>query len=212
MLLISDIHRRKTDVVVKDHRSSDFDMVWIGGDLAEKGVPEERIRQNLEELSSLAPVYFVWGNNDYEGAAAAMESVLKEFGVTILRNSSVEFQEEGGSWTLAGVDDLTMGRPSFTRIEDGLSDIAVLLSHNPDAVRWFQTGRFTCAVSGHTHGGQIRLGPFGIAERGGWKYRNGMRLFISEGYGTTRLPLRLGTRSEYHILHICTDEQKVFKS
>ncbi|WP_370314234.1 hypothetical protein [Guptibacillus hwajinpoensis] len=54
-------------------------------------------------------------------------------------------------------------------------------------------------LSGHTHGGQIRLFGWGIREKGGIKNINGTTVVISNGYGTTTLPLRLMAPAESHI-------------
>ncbi|TMW73627.1 metallophosphoesterase [Alteribacter natronophilus] len=211
VLFISDIHRRSVKSLVRDLEQGHTDMVWIAGDLAEKGVPRQRIETNIRLLKRLAPVIFVWGNNDYEWPSDALEKLLKENGVQILKDDCLIFEEEYGTWCLAGTDDLTSGQPDFPLLNSKLTGYAVLLAHNPETVNSFAPGTFRYALTGHTHGGQIRLGPFGIAERGGWKYRNGTRLLISEGFGTTRLPFRLGTRSECHMIRICTDEQTISK-
>ena len=41
-------------------------LVIIGGDLAESGVPLQRIKENILKLKKLGPIFFVWGNNDHE--------------------------------------------------------------------------------------------------------------------------------------------------
>ena len=68
IFFISDIHRRRIDErLLKKVRSLGLiDIVIIGGDLAEGGVPLSTIDQNVERLSQLAPLFFIWGNNDRE--------------------------------------------------------------------------------------------------------------------------------------------------
>ncbi|WP_183163697.1 metallophosphoesterase [Alteribacter keqinensis] len=200
ILFISDIHRRQLKPGFFRTFSKTPDMVWIGGDLAERGVNEKTLKHNLKVLSSIAPVYFVFGNNDYEWPEASFTRILHQFNVTILKNSAVTFKD---TWTLSGIDDMNRGIPEFETALKGSRGPVILLSHNPEAA-WAVSGfdKVVCVVSGHTHGGQIRLGPFGIAEKAGWTLKGGKPVFISSGYGTTQIPLRLGTKAECHVLRI----------
>ena len=64
----------------------------IGGDLLEGGVPLLRARQNIQKLKTLGPVYFVWGNNDYEVSQVQLKQMLKDEGVITLKTSmSLQF-------------------------------------------------------------------------------------------------------------------------
>jgi uncharacterized protein len=60
----------------------------------------------------------------------------------------------------------------------------------------------TVMLAGHTHGGQIRIGRFGLLEKGSFQTNSNRTKLISNGYGTTKLPLRLGAPSECHVLTI----------
>ncbi|OKO95168.1 Phosphoesterase [Geobacillus proteiniphilus] len=66
IFFISDIHRRTVCAQMLETVKGKADFVLIGGDLAEKGVPAARVRENVRRLRSVAHVYFVWGNNDDE--------------------------------------------------------------------------------------------------------------------------------------------------
>ena len=66
MFFISDIHRRIVSESIIEEVSGKVDVVIIGGDLLEKGVPMERVKENIKKLKKLGPILFVWGNNDYE--------------------------------------------------------------------------------------------------------------------------------------------------
>ena len=56
-------------------------------------------------------------------------------------------------------------------------------------------------LSGHTHGGQIHLFGFRPYERGRLKRENDLTILISNGYGTTGVPLRLGAKAETHLIN-----------
>ncbi|MFP3813646.1 serine/threonine protein phosphatase, partial [Bacillus sp. SIMBA_005] len=57
-------------------------------------------------------------------------------------------------------------------------------------------------IGGHLHGGQIRVGPYGVHPQGSYRQREGVMTLVSNGYGTTLLPLRLGAKPECHIIDI----------
>ena len=57
-------------------------------------------------------------------------------------------------------------------------------------------------LAGHTHGGQIRIGKYGLQEKGSFRMKQGRAKLISNGYGTSTLPLRLGAAPECHVIEI----------
>jgi predicted MPP superfamily phosphohydrolase len=201
LFFISDVHRRIIhDSVIE--KASTANIVIIGGDLAEKGVPIERVKENLLKLTKIAPVYFVWGNNDYELNMKELSAAINNCGVEIINNSCVSIEQGGKKIDIAGVDDLSLKKDNLEQaLSDSHSPCKILISHNPDIVKKMkEKDDISLVVSGHTHGGQIRLGPFGIAKRGGWYAEGTYQLFISNGYGTRHLPLRLGAESETNLI------------
>ncbi len=203
VFFITDIHRRKLNAPFFKTLRGQVDMVWIGGDLLEKGVSAEQLKENLTILNKIGKIFFVWGNNDYEWPQSELTKLFEDHEVTVLKNQCYPFSEYGDVWTLAGVDDLSTGELDYEKTIQGAAGPCILLSHNPDIVNELPSFmNIVYLLSGHTHGGQIRLGPFGIAEKGGWKRKNDIPMLISHGYGTTKLPLRLGTEAEAHLINI----------
>lgn len=201
IFFISDIHRRTiTDAIINNVKNK-ADIVVIGGDLAEKDVPFARISENLEKLTTIAPVFFIWGNNDYEVDLQHLEEVFSKYGITELKND-VYFMENDHI-ALIGVDDLTQELPPLELVFDiaGKNIFRILLSHNPDiSNRLPENNRISLILSGHTHGGQIRIFGFGPYEIGQIKEKNGITQLISNGYGTSLFPLRLGAKAETHLI------------
>lgn len=204
VFFISDIHRRIISDKIIEKVSGKADIVIIGGDLTEKGVPMKRVQKNIEKLKSLGPVYFVWGNNDYEIDFHDLDALLLERGVKVLDNTAVTFESERGEKiSLLGVDDLNQDRD---RIDLALMDaeknsFKILACHYPSIVdKILPEYEIRLVLSGHTHGGQIHLLGYSPYERGTLKKGKNTTILISNGYGTTAVPLRLGAPAECHLL------------
>jgi hypothetical protein len=187
------------------------DLVCLGGDL---------VNHYIEELSLLEPAlarlraplgtFAVPGNHDYQepGRLGGWAERLEAYGVQVLMNRGVRLSHAGSALWLCGVDDLTEGEP---RLDEALSgrragEPSILLSHHPDLFQESSAREVDLQLSGHTHGGQIRL--FGWAplhhSRFGWTdglyARAASRLFVGRGAGVTALPVRVGTRAEITLL------------
>ncbi|WP_285766334.1 metallophosphoesterase [Peribacillus sp. SI8-4] len=203
IFFISDLHRRIiSDQLIEGARGS-VDLVIIGGDIREGGVPLERVENNLLKLKELGPLYFVWGNNDYEGDYHALDATLLKHGVKILDNTAVSFESPTGSEiAILGIDDITEERD---RLDLALSDCGnepfrILVSHNPLIKEQLTPEhRISLVLAGHTHGGQIRILGYGPYQLGGIKKEGNCLYMTSNGYGTSAVPLRLEARPETHL-------------
>ncbi|MFT4413126.1 metallophosphoesterase [Fredinandcohnia humi] len=211
IFFISDIHKRVISKKIIQEVKGKADIVVIGGDLAEKGVPFERIEKNLILLKEIAPSYFVWGNNDYEVDYHALDSLMLSMGIKILDNTTVLFESgEGDKVALLGVDDLMAGR---SRLDLALLDVGdeeafrILVSHDPRIKqKILPEHKIRLLLAGHTHGGQIRFFNFGMYKKGGVEQMNDTTILISNGYGTTSVPLRLGAPPETHLITLQSTE------
>nr|WP_246055354.1 metallophosphoesterase [Pseudalkalibacillus caeni] len=201
LYFISDIHWRKVSLSMVEQLKGKVDLMVIGGDLAEKRVPYERIEHNLRLLASVAPVFFVWGNNDYELDVQKLDACIRGAGIRQLVNETVCFKKNGDNLLFVGVDDHTQDRDRLDQALKGTGEgYRILLTHNPDIIQNIKTKhQIGLILSGHTHGGQIRIFGWGLREKGGIKQVGESVLVISNGYGTTTLPLRLGAPAETHL-------------
>ncbi|MFC7365649.1 MULTISPECIES: metallophosphoesterase [Bhargavaea] len=204
ILFISDIHRRRVSRKLIRKAGGPFDAVVIGGDLAEGGVPESRIRLNIRRLSALGPLFYVWGNNDREVGEALIRSVISDEGGTVLDNESAELMAGPIRWMLVGTDDETSSNvdvdQAFRNVRRG--DAVIFVSHSPSVFRMLGSRDPEVRMAGHTHGGQIRLGRFGMLEKGFFRSDNGKVELVSNGYGTSLVPLRLGAPAECHVIRL----------
>lgn len=204
IFFISDIHRRKVSETLLNKVVGKADIVIIGGDLAEKGVSFERISENIDALKAIGPTYFVWGNNDYETDYHRLDSLLLQKGVKILDNTAVNFESRSGEKiSLLGVDDMSEDRDrlDMALFDAGDSSFNILACHNPRIVKKIKKEHnIRFVLTGHTHGGQIRILNFGFYEKGKLSDNGSYKLLISNGYGTTGVPLRLGANPETHLI------------
>ncbi|MCM3566761.1 metallophosphoesterase [Neobacillus mesonae] len=206
IFFISDIHRRTISDKIINEVQGKTDIVIIGGDLMEKGVSFKKAKTNLRKLREIGPVYFVWGNNDYEIDNQRLEKIMNSMEIKVLRNTAVTFESEmGEKWALLGVDEVGNERD---RLDLALKDaeesnFKILASHYPDIVEKIKPENgIRLVLSGHTHGGQIHILGYSPQKRGCVKQLNNATLLISNGYGTTAVPLRLGAPAECHLISI----------
>jgi predicted MPP superfamily phosphohydrolase len=212
IFFISDIHQRElSDELLNKLENKKIDLIIVGGDLAEKNVPDSRIDENLKKLSRLGSTFFVWGNNDYEVNQDFLFSVLKKHGVVPLRNESFLYKSENQLINLVGVDDIKEGDEDYEGSINGLDTdyLTILISHNPKVHKKVDTKHgIDLILSGHTHGGQIRIGPIARYELGKTGNVNGTDFLISNGYGTSKVPLRLSASPEAHFIQCIPFQEK----
>lgn len=205
IFFISDIHRRYIDPTMMKRLKNEVDLVIIGGDLLEKGVPFHRVESNIQALKSLGSVYFVWGNNDHENGLNELMRIFEKYDVRMLKNEAMLMKHQLTEWTLIGVDDLNTGHIDINGALKGKKETGfrLLVSHNPRVMEHIQgEHNISLVLSGHTHGGQIRILGFGPYEKGKVHVHYGITQIVSNGYGTTGIPLRLGAKPETHYIVI----------
>jgi uncharacterized protein len=206
IFFISDIHKRRISDEIIRAVSGKTDIVVIGGDLTEKGVPFERVKENLTKLKQLGPVYFVWGNNDYETDYHKLDAIFWELGVKVLDNTSVTFESKAGDkLSLLGVDALNQHRDrlDLALLDAEKQSFKILACHYPEITKKIlPEHEIRLVLSGHTHGGQIHIFGYSPHEKGKVKELDQTTLLISNGYGTTGVPLRLGAPAECHLIRI----------
>jgi uncharacterized protein len=200
IFFISDIHRRKISTRLLEKLPEKVDLVIIGGDLTESGVPFSRVEENIKLLRKLGPAFFVFGNNDYEVGKNELENLLLKNNIVFLNNASTSFTSANGEKiVLVGVEDTSMRKDKLHHALEHTSpfDFKILVSHNPDIYKKIDPkDGISIILSGHTHGGQIRFLGLGLYEKGKLHYLENSVLLVSNGYGTTSVPLRLGAPAE----------------
>lgn len=199
LYFISDVHNRKINQRMLV-RVGKVDAVIIGGDFCDKRTSFARLEENLRRLSMCGKLYFVWGNNDRELNEVNLRAIFKQYDVTILENSAVPLTKD--IW-LSAIEDTSSRKYSFEAALQHVPEDAyrIFISHNPAVFpRVLAAHTVNFLLAGHWHGGQIRLGPLGVRPNGSYAIVQGVPTLISNGYGTTLLPLRLGAAPQTHII------------
>lgn len=205
LFFISDTHARKINEAMIRSIGEPIDAVIIGGDFADKRTSDETIHANLALLTSLGPTYFVWGNNDREKGEEKLVEMFAQNGVIVVSNDAVLLSDSQERIWLSAINDTsTMDYhidKAFAKVE--ARDKVIFVSHNPAVFAHARKKyRADLMMGGHLHGGQIRIGSFGIHPHGSYREREGCMTLISNGYGTTLVPMRLFAKPQCHVIEI----------
>ena len=213
---ISDLHlgdympEPRFSKMVKLVNQQQPDAIAITGDFITKRNHFDivRVKQQLSQLHSLSGTVAVLGNHDHWARKIdLLKQILAESKIDNLDNEVHFITRNNHSLALAGLDDPYWGKPDLDQILAQLPAEmpTILLVHEPDYIeRSAKTHRFALQISGHSHGGQIRI-PFVaplVLPRGGKKYFAGLNqvedtlTYTNRGLGMTNLPLRIGSRPE----------------
>jgi predicted MPP superfamily phosphohydrolase len=183
------------------------DLTVLLGDFVDQTVDAmDELGPLLGTLQAKIGVFAVLGNHDHRKGASRVAEQLSRQGIEVLANRGVFLEWNGAPFHLAGVDSLSGNfdlRSALSGVREQVP--TVLLAHEPDvadAVR--QDRRVSVQLSGHSHGGQVRLPGlcrYGLPQ-GAKKYPfgsyslDGLFLHTSRGLGTTGAPIRLGSTPE----------------
>ncbi len=226
---------RRLRQVVRRTNAINADLIVLLGDFApghkyiSKPVSMEDAAPILAELRAPQGVYSVLGNHDWwedhaaqrrGGGPCTYGEALEAVGIPVLSNQALK---KDGYW-LAGLEDqIALRRRTATgRRFQGLDDLpatmaqvdddgtpCILLAHEPYVLPRVPA-RISLTLSGHTHGGQVRI--FGwspvASRRYGQRYQyghiqeNGQDLVVSSGIGCSILPIRFGVVPEITVVEI----------
>ncbi len=211
------------------------DLILVLGDLeaghrfVTKKVSMQATAEALAKLDAPLGRYAILGNHDWwhdraaqarGGGPNVIAGLLNAAGVPVLQNRAVRIGEGAGAFWLAGLDDqlaIGIGDMVFRGLDDLPGTLAqitddaptILLAHEPDIFPKVPD-RVALTLSGHTHGGQVRLFgwspvvPSDYGNRFAYGHiREGRRdLIVSGGIGCSIIPFRLGVVPEITVIEV----------
>lgn len=218
---LSDLHLEtlqiKAERIVTLCNRLNPDLLVITGDIISASSDLSKLGAYLKHLKAKDEKVIVMGNNDYSHFSHTLfrryVKTLNGLGYTVLINSATKIKHSSGVFWLVGVDDPATAHDdvdlSFASVEnDGLPRL--VLAHSTDCIDGLYQYGADLLLTGHTHGGQIKLPFIGpplrntlLANQGiyeGYHLINGLPVYISRGIGTSVIPLRLGAIPEITLL------------
>jgi predicted MPP superfamily phosphohydrolase len=168
----------------------------------------------MDRVQARYGAFAVLGNHEHlSGRLPDILTAFQGSRITLLQNTHRIIQTECGRFAVAGIDDLRTGRPDLVAALRGLEGgiPTLLLSHRPEIFPQAAARRIPLTVSGHWHGGQIKLSlpgvdlsiahlmspyPEGLFQIGG------SHLYVSRGIGTSGAPIRLNAPPEITLFHL----------
>lgn len=177
---------------VEELAAMDADVVAVVGDFGDEAVKVEEINRLLEPLGH---AYGVPGNWD-RWVEHPDDRELVDVDLLINKGALIA----PGLW-LCGIDDALLGYPSIDQAVSGApaGSVRILLAHEPDVADWVEPRhKIALQISGHTHGGQVKLPFWGavLLPPMGEKYPEGLQatqthwLYTSRGIGMSHIPVR----------------------
>lgn len=214
---VSDLHYRSLfkekglNSLVNLLNAQKADVLLMGGDYQEGCEYVEPLFAALARVKTPMGTYGVMGNNDYERCHDDIVRTMEHYGMHVLEHKVDTLRKEGQQILIAGV------RNPFDLARNGVSpslglspeDFVILLVHTPDYVEDVSIANTDLALAGHTHGGQVRI--FGatpiLPSHYGNRFVTGLAynsakipLIVTNGIGTSQVPIRIGAPSEIIII------------
>lgn len=236
-VLISDLHNKvygaRNQALLKAIELTSPDYILVAGDMltAAKGQDCRPATELLEILAERYPVYYANGNHEYRIAlnpaqygdlAERFESAVNQLPLERLRNQSIYLPNINMS-----VYGLDLDRSYYRRLSKkkvtveylnemlGKPDknrVNLLIAHNPEYFKAYTEWGADLVVSGHVHGGAVRLPGIGgvISPRlqlfpeydGGLYTEKNTTMVLSRGLGTHTFPIRFMNPGELVVIHL----------
>lgn len=219
---VSDVHNEARGegnaALLRALREAAPDLICITGDFLDSRRTDLDFALELAgQLAEIAPAVYVTGNHEARlKDLSALEAGLAARGVQVLRDDWMPLARGGEEIALLGLDDPGFAAGEDWTLSEGLDQtqarlsallaqagdrFSLVLSHRPELLPAYADAGADLVLSGHAHGGQVRLpgigGLFapgqGILPRltSGVYARGETRLVVSRGLGNSAFPLRV---------------------
>lgn len=204
---LSDFHcnefGKDEEKLIESVKAANPDLIVLTGDFIDGAENHsiDTVETLFEGISYIAPTYFVTGNDEYYSHAPfeEMDLLFERYQITYLKNKTVDINLNGSTIKLSGLDD--SGYKTNIKEILGPADTNyynILLFHRSDCFDFVSNYKYDLVLSGHTHGGIVRLpfigGVFGnenvmFPEYDHGQFQNNSSTLISSsGLGKSSIP------------------------
>ena len=228
--LVSDLHGwsfgEDNERLVTKLKKAQPDLIAITGDMVSKAEDFEAVEDLLDGIFGLAPIYYVNGNHEWGGGwTKRIEALMQEHGAKCLSNGYESFEHKGGRIIICGVEDRN-GRADMIKPpalaeklrEEYPEEFVLWLCHRNDSLIYYPSLPVDLVLSGHAHGGIIRLplvgglldvrGKFGAEYEKGVYNEGGLTQLVSRGLGNSVFIPRFLNRPELPIITLKSAAEK----
>ncbi len=226
---VSDLHNaqmgKDNEKLIKMLKQNTPDVIAITGDVIDSRHTNIEVALDFAKKAlEIAPCYYVAGNHESRiEEYDKFEQDLKDIGVVVLNDEQISLTKNGEKIELMGVldptfetDDLSVDGENVVRqkLDKMIFDdkFTVLLAHRPELFEVYSSYDIDLVLSGHTHGGQVRLpflGSLAVPSQGFFpkydagEYTNGKtKMIISRGIGNSMVPLRINNPPEIVLIEL----------
>lgn len=200
------------EAIYRTLQKNDIQLVVLSGDMIDSVLRLESLKRFCSGLRKKGTVIVAsLGNWEHWGQVpvADLADAYSDLGIKLLVNDGIGLAE---GLRVFATDDATGGTPRIRKLYDDRASAMLLVTHSPaflDSTSLLP-GAFSLALAGHTHGGQLRLGPGAVPflPQGcgrflaGWYDTRGGRAYVSRGTGSSILPARFTCRPELPIFRL----------
>ena len=219
ILQVSDLHNRvygrDGKAMIRTMEDLSFDMIAVTGDLLDRHAPQKRENGYwfAGEAAKLRTTYLIQGNHEWRISDwTNIKRELVKRGVRVLDNDKVTISRKSAHLTLIGSSEKATAEDIRSLVpQDGCS---LLLAHHPERIETYASTGVDLVLSGHAHGGQVRLfgrGLFSPDQGVLPRYTSGVytygdtKLYVSRGAGNhSLLPPRIFDRPEIDLITLKT--------
>ena len=233
IVVIADLHSiyfgdNQQDIIaiIKEQQP---DIIALVGDIVDDNRSEDGAIAFLEGIRGICPTYYVVGNHEvWSGQWDRIKEMVAGYGITVLTNESETITINGIDLCIGGIDDPEVFKYSTDELIRAMSSdeemldtfvslnhntYNILLAHRPERFEMYQKYGFDLVLSGHAHGGQVRIPGLingiiapdqGLFPKyaGGEYVENSQTMIVSRGFGMDERVPRLFNPPEVVVVDI----------
>ncbi len=181
---------------------------FVNGHEENMTMPIVDIVKQLKNIKSKYGFYTVLGNHDWWIDGKGITDTLTSNGIKVLANSNTKVNINGKDIYIAGIEDKTTRTPEIYSALENTKNPVILLTHSPDVFPKVPS-EVNLTLSGHVHGGQVRLPLLGaliVPSDYGNKYSLGLveekdkKMIVTKGIGNSILNVRFNCVPEIVVI------------